>query len=471
MKIAAAYIRVSTEDQAEYSPDSQIRLIREYAARNGMVVPDEYLFADEGISGKSTKNRTQFNRMIAIAKRKPKPFDAILLWKFSRFARSRQDSIVYKTMLRRQLGIDVISITEALGDDKMSILMEAIIEAMDEYYSINLAEEVTRGMSEKVGRGEPVSIPSFGYQMVEKRYVIEPEQAELVRMIFKEYLAGKSVTGIARKINAMGIRTNRGNPWAGRTVEYVLNNPVYLGKIRWTPGSDETKGNGKTKTILRGIHEPIITEEMWEGVQRRKNRQHISGSHTKREPQQGEYLLRSLVHCAACGGMLVKLGKANLQCVNYNHGRCNTSHSISIQKIYSLVLSGIREALSGDNVSIHPLYTSQSAEELYCITEKAIRYQQNRLIRAKEAYTSGVDTLEEYKNIKDCISKTIQKLRCELTLQQNSKPEASLIEQSILSLLENKNISNKIKNELLRSFIDHIVFDRRNGKIEIVFYQ
>ena len=131
MKIAAAYIRVSTEDQAEYSPDSQIRLIRDYAARNGMTVPDEYLFADEGISGKTTKNRTQFNRMIGIAKRKPKPFEAILLWKFSRFARSRQDSIVYKTMLRRQLGIDVISITEALGDDKMSILMEAIIEAMD----------------------------------------------------------------------------------------------------------------------------------------------------------------------------------------------------------------------------------------------------------------------------------------------------------------------------------------------------
>lgn len=471
MKIAAAYIRVSTEDQAEYSPDSQIRLIREYAARNGMVVPDEYLFADEGISGKSTKNRTQFNRMIGIAKRKPKPFEAILLWKFSRFARSRQDSIVYKTMLRRQLGIDVISITEALGDDKMSILMEAIIEAMDEYYSINLAEEVTRGMSEKAGRGEPVSIPSFGYQMVEKRYVIEPEQAELVRTIFKEYLAGKSVTGIARKMNAMGVRTNRGNPWAGRTVEYVLNNPVYLGKIRWTPGRGETKDNGITKTILPGIHEPIIDEETWKGVQRRKKQQKKGCCRKMQEPTQGEYLLRGLVHCAACGGMLVKLGKANLQCVNYNHGRCNTSHSISIQKLYSLVLSGIREALSGDNVSISPLCTAESADELYRITEKAIRYQQNRLMRAKEAYTSGIDTLEEYKKTKECIQKTIRQLRCELTLLQIREPEAKPIEQSILGILENKNIGNKIKNELLRSFIEHIVFDRSNRKIEIVFYQ
>ncbi|WP_085833935.1 recombinase family protein [Clostridium merdae] len=471
MRIAAAYIRVSTEDQAEYSPDSQIRLIREYAARNGMVVPDEYLFADEGISGKSTKNRTQFNRMIGIAKRKPKPFEAILLWKFSRFARSRQDSIVYKTMLRRQLGIDVISITEALGDDKMSILMEAIIEAMDEYYSINLAEEVTRGMSEKTGRGEPVSIPSFGYQMVEKRYIIEPEQAELVRMIFKEYLAGKSVTGIARKLNAMGVRTNRGNPWAGRTVEYVLNNPVYLGKIRWTPSRGEAKGNGTTKTILPGIHEPIIDEETWKRAQRRKKQRQEYCSHARQEPLRGEYLLRGLVHCAACRGMLVKLGKANLQCVNYNHGRCNTSHSISIQKLYSLVLSGIREALSKDSILISPLCTAESTDELYRVTEKAIRHQQNRLLRAKEAYASGIDTLEEYKNTKDCISKTIQKLRCEFNLQQNREPEAKPFEESILSLLENKNISNKIKNELLRSFVDHIVFDRRNKSIEIVFYQ
>lgn len=471
MKIAAAYIRVSTEDQAEYSPDSQIRLIREYAARNEMVVPDEYLFADEGISGKSTKNRTQFNRMIGIAKREPKPFEAILLWKFSRFARSRQDSIVYKTMLRRQLGIDVISITEALSDNKMSILMEAIIEAMDEYYSINLAEEVSRGMSEKVGRGEPVSIPSFGYRMVEKRYVIDPEQAELVRMIFKEYLAGKSITGIARKMNAMGISTNRGNPWAGRTVEYVLNNPVYQGKIRWTPGRGEAKDDGTTKTILPGIHEAIIDEETWKRVQRRKKQQQRGYSHTKQEPRQGEYLLRGLVHCAACGGMLIKLGKANLQCVNYNHGRCNTSHSISIQKLYAIVLSGICQSLSGDSITISPAYSFENTDELCRIAEKAIKHQQNRLLRAKEAYATGIDTLEEYKVTKECIFETISKLQRELYVQKKRRPGATPLEQSILGVLQNENIGAKIKNELLRSFIDHIVFDRRNRSIEIVFYQ
>ena len=87
--------------------------------------------------------------MIAAAKQKPAPFRVILVWKFSRFARNREDSIVYKSMLRRQCGIDVISVSEPVGDDKLSVLIEAMIEAMDEYYSINLGEEARRGMKKK----------------------------------------------------------------------------------------------------------------------------------------------------------------------------------------------------------------------------------------------------------------------------------------------------------------------------------
>lgn len=150
MKTAAAYIRVSTDDQIEYSPDSQLKAIRNYAKQNDMILPEEFIFIDEGISGRKADKRPAFQQMIGTAKLKPKQFDVILLWKFSRFARNRQDSIVYKSMLRKQCGIDVISISEHLGDDNTSVLIEALIEAMDEYYSLNLAEEVRRGMQEKI---------------------------------------------------------------------------------------------------------------------------------------------------------------------------------------------------------------------------------------------------------------------------------------------------------------------------------
>ena len=162
MKIAAAYIRVSTDDQIEYSPDSQRKAILDYAKRNDYIVPQEYIFVDEGISGRSTK-RPAFQQMIGTAKQKSHPFDAILVWKFSRFARNREDSVVYKSMLRKQCGVEVLSISEQIGEDKTSILIEALLEAMDEYYSINLSEEVVRGMSEKARRGGTLGRAPFGY--------------------------------------------------------------------------------------------------------------------------------------------------------------------------------------------------------------------------------------------------------------------------------------------------------------------
>ena len=114
MKTAAAYIRVSTEDQTEFSPDSQLKAVRKYADEHNMIIPNEFIFIDEGISGRKADKRPSFQQMIGTAKLRPKPFDVILLWKFSRFARNREDSIVYKSMLRTQCGIDVISISEQL---------------------------------------------------------------------------------------------------------------------------------------------------------------------------------------------------------------------------------------------------------------------------------------------------------------------------------------------------------------------
>ena len=268
MKIAAAYIRVSTEDQIEYSPASQLEKIQEYAKRNGYILPDEFIYTDEGISGRTAEKRPAFNAMIGMAKTKPKPFDAILLWKFSRFARNREDSIVYKSMLRKQCGIDVISISENIGDDKMSVLIEAMIEAMDEYYSINLAEEVKRGMTEKVSRGEAVTMPSFGYDIKNGTYVPNPETAPIVQEIFHRYLDGIGMRTISVELNERGIKTKRGNKFENRNIEYILNNPVYIGKIRWTPtGKTRRNYHNPDTVIINGHHEPIIDMETWNAVQ------------------------------------------------------------------------------------------------------------------------------------------------------------------------------------------------------------
>ena len=157
-KNACAYIRVSTDKQEELSPDAQKRLILEYCKKNNLTIMSEHIFVENGISGKKADKRPQFQRMIALAKQKEHPFDVILVWKFSRFARNQEESIVYKAMLQR-VGVEVVSISEPIIDGPFGSLIERIIEWMDEYYSIRLSGEVMRGMTEKlISRSATASI-------------------------------------------------------------------------------------------------------------------------------------------------------------------------------------------------------------------------------------------------------------------------------------------------------------------------
>ena len=273
MRTGAAYVRVSTEDQIEFSPDSQIKKIQEYADRNKIVLPEKYVFVDRGISGRNAKKRPDFMKMIGMAKKKPRPFDIILVWKFSRFARSRQDSIFYKSMLRKECGIDVVSITEQLSNDPTAILIEALLEAMDEYYSINLAQEVKRGMNEKFSRGGVVSVPPFGYRMGERCFEIEEEKAILVQWMYKEFSNGLSFRQIASELNSKGIHTARGNRFESRSVRYILSNPVYAGKLRRREYCVGKKADrfyqSENVLIVEGEHDPIISEELFLKVQER----------------------------------------------------------------------------------------------------------------------------------------------------------------------------------------------------------
>jgi DNA invertase Pin-like site-specific DNA recombinase len=266
---AAAYIRVSTEDQIEFSPDSQLKRIQEYADQRNIFLNEDFIFLDEGISGRHTSNRPAFLRMIQAARQKPRPFDQILVWKFSRFARNRQDSIFYKSMLRKECGIDVISVTEQLSDDPTSILIEALLEAMDEYYSLNLAEEVRRGMNEKFSRGGVVSIPPFGYQMKNGKFETDPNKAIYVKMIFEDYLNGLQPTEIAEKLNMRGICTRRGNHFTARAIRYILTNPFYAGYQRRNLNESSKKPPEPVLTTVRGQHMPLISEEDFQAVQLR----------------------------------------------------------------------------------------------------------------------------------------------------------------------------------------------------------
>lgn len=475
MKTAAAYIRVSTEEQTEYSPDSQLKAVRKYAKEHDMILPDEFVFMDEGISGRTAGKRPEFQRMIGTAKLKPKPFDVILLWKFSRFARNRQDSIVYKSMLRKQCGIDVVSVSEQLGEDNTSILIEALIEAMDEYYSLNLAEEVRRGMNEKFSRGGVVSQPPFGYHMGNGHFVPD-DNADIVRMIFDDFNSGEKVIAIARKLNSMGITTNRGNQWENRTVEYVLTNPVYIGKLRRSSDtSDRTDRFHEDSILVDGNHEPLIEQSVFEEAQARRAgiKKAYSAKHARQTP--AEFMLRGIVRCDNCGSTLILTGakpKKYLQCHSYNRGSCNVSHGISLDKLNKIVIDKLTADLERDTLDIAVSSASVQNTAKHSTAEALIDKERRKLSRVREAYEAGVDTLEEYRENKQKILARIKDLydSIESTPVQTEQERIASVKGKIsasLAVLTAPDLSETAKNETLLSFVEKIIFVKPKGVVEI----
>ena len=477
MKTAAAYIRVSTEDQTEFSPDSQLKAIRKYAKEHDLILPDEFIFADEGISGRKTDKRVQFQRMIGTAKLKPKPFDVILLWKFSRFARNREDSIVYKSMLRKQCGIDVVSISEQLSEDKTSVLIEALIEAMDEYYSLNLAEEVRRGMNEKFSRGGVVSQPPFGYRMQDGIFFPDETAAPIVQMIFQDYLAGVPVKQIAVKLNDMGIRTRHGNAWENRTVEYLLTNPVYIGKLRRSKTGDRSDRFHEQDECIDGQHQPIIMQDVFEAAQAKRADTKKNYRKYARHGQPVQFMLKGLVRCDNCGATLVmcQSGASRfLQCNNYNRGKCKVSHAISVTKINPVVLEKIRADLDDQNLRLKlETQCAPKAPDAASRLPAIIEREEKKLLRIREAFEAGIDTLEEYRENKQRITERIAVLRQTLAEEQPPQIDTAAFigkVRSGLRILEDADASEIIKNDVLHTFVEKIIFMKPSGRIEIVYH-
>ena len=235
----ALYARVSSDRQdVDLSISAQLRALRDYANKNGYIVVREYV--DEAESGRIA-DRPEFRKMIDAASKTSAPFQEILVWKFSRFTRKREHAVAFKSMLRRK-GVRVVSITEHADDTPTGKLMEAIIESVDEFYSENLAQEVTRGMRESASRGFWVSsYAPFGYNRVmvqdgpKKRPTLEPDPdaSRIVKRIFEMAETGKGMVHITSTLNDEGIASPRGKLWGKTSVHAILINEAYTGTLIW----------------------------------------------------------------------------------------------------------------------------------------------------------------------------------------------------------------------------------------------
>ncbi len=476
VKIAAAYIRVSTDDQVEYSPESQISKIKELAKRDGYLVPDEYFYQDDGISGKLADKRPAFRLMIATAKQDLPPFDRIYVWEFSRFARNQEESIMYKNLLRRK-GISVKSVREPLSDSPFSSLIERIIEWMDEYYVINLAEEVRRGMSEKAGRGEAMGTAPFGYTCKNKTFYPN-EHADTVRYIFSAYLSGAGIRSLAAELGAQGIRTRRGNLPDNRWVSYILSNPVYIGKIRWsTKGHanyDRANYNDTNVMLVDGKHEPIIDTATWDAVQAKlSTRSHEAKYVRKNNPHM--FMLKGLLRCSDCGSTLTYQSSQEpaVQCHKYAKGQCHVSHHISIKQANATVVAALEDIAASRSYTFTPARPKK--QTIVHEWEKLISSEELKLQRAKSALLEGAFTPSEYKSIRAEIEETIEKLKAGRDAETAENTQSVDLDAytkkvlEVLAIVNSPDVSELRKNEALRSILDKVLYYKSPRRFELFF--
>ena len=484
LKIGAAYIRVSDERQDEYSPDSQLKKIREYASKDGYTIPDEYVFYDDGISGKSAKKRDDFNRMIAIAKEKTHPFDVIYVWKFSRFARNQEESMVYKNLLRKR-GVTVVSVSEPIPEGHFGTLVERIIEWMDEFYLVNLGTEVTRGMTERFSRGEPVVAPPFGYKMGEKAYIPDEESgaADIIREIFQRYADGEGQRAIAISLGERGVRTKKGNMPENRWIEYILRNSCYIGQLRYTVDGIRAVSrrdyDNENIMVKDGCHEPLISMELWDKVQKMLDDQKKAYPKYAKRQQPINYMLKGLVRCSACDGAIALAsavsGKAKVrtvQCCNYSRGSCHTSHATTMPRLESAFIQGLKQALGEKQFAINPKTQKKSApsEVKY---DKLIAVEERRLARAKEAYLAEIDSIEQYAQNKKDIAARIADLKTRQNKEIFQEIDADVFAKKVagvVEFIERTDVTDTAKNEAIHTIIEKVVYEKAKGNLAIYFH-
>ena len=352
-KKAAIYARVSSDKQdTDLSISAQIRAMREYAFKNGLEIVRE--FVDEAESGRSAQ-RPAFKEMISISRRNTMSFDTILVWKYSRFARNREDSIVYKTLLRKH-GVRVISITEPFDDTPTGRLLEAMIESLDEFYSANLGEEIMRGLKESVMRGFFVnSYAPYGYRKVKvrdgvkDRVKLEPDghKAEIVKQIFADFLQGKGLKEIGKELNSKGIASPTNTGWGKTSLYHILTNEIYTGTSVWGRSSN----NPKVKVVrCENAWPKIVSKEDYERTQMQLKER----APDKQNPRRltSKYLLSGISHCGLCGKALVgqdaKSGRFSYYVcgtlLKKGSGTCKAKY-LNAQKFEEAVIKEIRHKI------------------------------------------------------------------------------------------------------------------------------
>ena len=412
---AVIYARYSSDNQREESIEGQIRECTAFAEKNDITVLKHYI--DRAYSAR-TDHRPAFQEMIKDSDKHL--FDMVIVWKLDRFSRDRYDSARYKVLLKKN-NVRVVSATEVISSGADGILLESVLEGFAEYYSADLAEKVTRGMTENALKRKfnGGSMP-IGYVIDEEQHFqIDPLTAPFVLEAFKRYIEGATMKELIDFFKEKGIKNKNGRDINYNSIQRMLNSRRYIGEYAF-----------RDIVVPDGIP-AIIPKELFDRVQTKLAKNKKSPARHKAEE---DYLLTTKLFCGCCGAyMCGDSGKGRsgevhryYKCVSIKKRRaiCNKK-SVRKDWIEDIVVNATMKMLMSDttiDAIVSALMTLQDAENvnlpLYEKQLKETNVAINNLLNAIQSGILNRSTKERF----DQLEATRDELENKIAVEKLAKP-------------------------------------------------
>lgn len=437
---AVIYARYSSDNQREESIEGQIRECTSFLRH----------YIDRAYSAKTDK-RPEFQNMIRDSGRKL--FDIILVWKLDRFARNRYDSARYKAQLKKN-GVKVVSATEVISDGAEGIILESVLEGYAEYYSADLAEKVTRGMTENAlkckynGGTLPV-----GYVIdSEGHYQIDPLTAPYVLESYNRYADGATMKEIRDYLNDHRIKNTRGYEMNYNNVQSLLKNRKYIGEYSFR------------ETVVPDGIPAIVPKDLFERVQEKIEKNRRAPARHKAED---DYLLTTKLFCGYCGAYLCGESGTSRTNTVYHYYKCVTAkrhrgscHLKPIKKhlLEDAVVNATMEMLRDDR-AVEAIVASvmdiQDRENIDLpLYEKQLRETQTGLDNLLNAIQQGMLTPLTKQRLLD-LEAAKEELEIKIANEKLAKPRVS--EEFVRMWLQKFREIDPGKKEHRKMLIDHFV--------------
>lgn len=331
------YARYSSHSQREVSIEQQVKECQKYAEAENIRITA--IYSDKAVSGK-TDRRPNFQKMMRDAAKGK--FRYVIAWKSNRVGRNMLDAMMNDAKLR-DMGIRCLYTEEDFDDTAAGRFALRNMMNVNQFYSENMAEDIRRGLMDNAEKCMVNGSIPFGYRRGKDGcYEIDPEQASIVREIYKRFLHEETFASIGADLNSRGIRTKRGNLWNKNSFHRMLTNETYIGVYLYSGVRKE------------GGVPPIISKEVFLAVQERLK---VKPNPLGRHRMNSDYLLTGKLFCGHCGSPMVgtsgtsKTGDKHYYYSCQKHRQEKTCDKKHVQRDYieGRVVDKIKESLMDDH--------------------------------------------------------------------------------------------------------------------------